>query len=327
MFNATFSSCTGLTSIPAGLFSGITTGATYMFYSTFYGCTGLTSIPADLFSGITTGASYMFYQTFDGCTGLTTIPAGLFSGITTGATNMFRLTFYKCTGLQSIPAGLFSGITTGASSMFYYTFDGCTNLSGYIPPSTFAGLIANGSPTATNMWADTFTSTKLATSCPAGTVQYMTGYEGTGTTTWNGKVSCVEYPSQLCSPGEYLPNTASVCQPCTENSYCTGGTFTVNTAGAQGIDMCPNDWYSPAGMSSVDQCGRILHIGDNVVYLRSAKKTTPSLHIKVGDDVFYGNATTLDVPVHAGVERKLKVRYNNTTYSIYDDSVDLGAAQ
>jgi len=330
MFYRAFYECTGLTSIPAGLFSGITTGAIDMFRGTFYWCTGLTSIPADLFSGITTGAERMFYVAFYGCTGLTSIPAGLFSGITTGATEMFRSTFYGCARLTSIPADLFSGITTGAEKMFYQTFQGCTNLSGYIPSTTFAGLIANGSPTATDMWQYTFNNTKLATSCPAGTVQYMTGYEGNDTTNytkWNGKVSCVEYPNQLCSPGEYLPNTASVCQPCTENSYCTGGTFTVNTAGAQGIDMCPNDWYSPAGMSSVDQCGRILHIGDNVVYLRSAKKTTPSLHIKVGDDVFYGNATTLDVPVHAGVERKLKVRYGNNTYSIYDDSVELSQYQ
>ena len=221
MFNYTFSGCTSLTTIPSNLFSGITTGASSMFYYTFYGCTSLTTIPSNLFSGITTGAERMFQYTFENCTSLTTIPSNLFSGITTGAYGMFQHTFEACTSLTTIPDGLFSGITTGATYMFYYTFSfctslttlpsnlfsgittgaermfqqtfqSCTNLAGYIPPTTFAGLIANGHPTATVMWLDAFAGTKLATSCPAHTTQYITGYEGSGSTTWNGKVSCTE---------------------------------------------------------------------------------------------------------------------------------------
>ena len=221
MFSYTFSYCTALTTIPSNLFSGITTGANYMFQYTFFGCTALTTIPSNLFSGITTGAERMFQYTFENCTSLTTIPSNLFSGITTGAYGMFQHTFEACTSLTTIPDGLFSGITTGATYMFYYTFSfctslttlpsnlfsgittgaermfqqtfqSCTNLAGYIPPTTFAGLIANGHPTATVMWLDAFAGTKLATSCPAHTTQYITGYEGSGSTTWNGKVSCTE---------------------------------------------------------------------------------------------------------------------------------------
>ena len=116
---------------------------------------------------------------------------------------MFYSTFQFCTGLTSIPATLFSGITTGAERMFYQTFYGCTNITGYIPPSTFAGLIANNHPTANYMWDGTFYNTQLATSCPAGTMQYETGYEGTTTaTTWNGKVSC--------APGKFAINTTNL---------------------------------------------------------------------------------------------------------------------
>ena len=75
------------------------------------------------------------------------------------------------------------------------------------------------------------------------------------------------------------------------------------------------------GMSSVEQCGRILHIGDNVVYLRSVKKTTPALHVKVDDTIFYGNMTTSDVVMNSGTDKKLKLQYDGQTYSVYDDTV------
>ena len=100
---------------------------------------------------------------------------------------MFNGTFSNCTALTTIPTGLFSGITTGANGMFVATFSGCTNLGSYIPPTTFAGLIAAGAPQV-NMWTDTFGNTQLVTSCPNGTAQYVTGYENS----WAGKVSCAE---------------------------------------------------------------------------------------------------------------------------------------
>jgi hypothetical protein len=55
-----------------------------MFRDTFAGCTGLTSIPDDLFSGIAGArAEKMFEGTFKGCTGLTgTITPEFFGNIT-----------------------------------------------------------------------------------------------------------------------------------------------------------------------------------------------------------------------------------------------------
>ncbi|MBP5485575.1 MAG: hypothetical protein J6Y07_02610, partial [Alphaproteobacteria bacterium] len=140
------------------------------------------------------GAQPRFSYTFYGATNLTSIPDTLFSGYTTGAQTMFYYTFGGCTGLTSIPATLFSSFTSGAFGMFSGTFWNCSNITGYIPPSTFAGLIANGAPKYNNMWGSTFAGTQLVETCPTGTVQYITGYEGTDTTNktlWNGKVSCV----------------------------------------------------------------------------------------------------------------------------------------
>ena len=154
-------------------------------------CTGLTSIPGDLFENITTGANYMFESTFSNCSGLTSLPNGLFSSITTGANYMFYYTFSGCTGLTALPENLFSGLTTVGDYMFSSTFSGCTNLTSYIPSSTFTGLVNAGSPTASSLWSGTFNNTQLATSCPADMHQYITGYEGSNSsTTWNGKVSC-----------------------------------------------------------------------------------------------------------------------------------------
>jgi len=125
-----------------------------------------------------------------------------------------------------------------------------------------------------------------------------------------------------CIPGYYMPANTDGCVVCPANSYCAGGTYAFNKTVNQGIASCPNNWYSPTGMSSVAQCGRILHVGDNVVYLRSVKQTIPSLNIKVGDDIFYGNMTTNDVVMHNGATRKLKIRFNDAIYSVYDDTVE-----
>ena len=135
-----------------------------------------------------------------------------------------------------------------------------------------------------------------------------------------------EINTYTCDAGYYLPADALDCVLCPANSYCGGGTYTFNETVTQGIVSCGAGLYTPAGMSSANQCGRILHIGENVVYLHSTKKTTPALHVDIDNDGvadYFGNMTTLDVPMTRGTERKLKLQYDGVTYSVYDDSVDL----
>jgi len=133
-----------------------------------------------------------------------------------------------------------------------------------------------------------------------------------------------------CAQGSYLPANTDGCRLCPADSYCVGGTYTFNETLTQGIVSCASGLYSPSGMWEAAQCGRILHVGDGFVYLRATKKTSPALHLDLDHDGvadYFGNMTTLDVPMSRETQRKLKVRYNNTTYSIYDDSVSLGASQ
>ena len=61
-----------------------------------------------------------------------------------------------------------------------------------------------------------------------------------------------------------------------------------------------------------------------MVYLRSVKKTTPSLNIDIDNDGvadFFGNMTTSDVVMNANTDKKLKVQYGGQTSSVYDDTV------
>ena len=127
-----------------------------------------------------------------------------------------------------------------------------------------------------------------------------------------------------CDVGYYLPANTDGCTICPENSYCSGGTYTFNETENQGITSCPDGLFAPNGMWQESQCGRILHLGDEIVYLRSEKVTTPSLNIDVDGDGtpdFFGNMTTANVYMHNGSNRQLNIQFNNQTYSVYDDTI------
>ena len=127
-----------------------------------------------------------------------------------------------------------------------------------------------------------------------------------------------------CTPGYYVPANHDGCVICPSDSYCPGGTYTFNETVTQGITACASGLFAPAGMWESAQCGRVLHIGDEVVYLRASKKTSPALHVDVDNDGiadFFGNATTADVVMHAGSIHKLKLQVGDTVYSIYDDTI------
>ena len=292
-----------------------------MFGQAFAG-TQITTIPENLFDGIYGCREEMFMQTFIRSK-VTSIPNKLFSGITCPAPDLFRSTFWG-TKITSIPSGLFANIIYGddtsvMNSMFFRTFYGCTELTGYIPPSLF-GELNNSGKYGEDMMDGTFTGDdSLATSCPSGTTQYITGYESY----WSGHVAC-QSNSITCNAGQYVQKLWNSCTTCPQNSYCPGGNYNFSANAAQGITACSAGTYSPAGSGEAAQCGRILHLGDEVLYLRASKITSPALHVDVDHDGvadYFGNMTTADVVMHAGSERKFKVKMNDVIYSVYDDTV------
>ena len=154
-FSYYFNGCTGLSSIPEGLFSN-NEQITNFSYS-FQGCTGLTSIPKDLFKYQKNVST--FQSCFWGCTGLTKIPPELFSHNT--MVKSFTACFRVCTGLTSIPNGLFSN--NPIVLQFNECFMGCTGLTGNIP----AGMFSNNTEVTT--FASCFSGcTGLTGSIPAG---------------------------------------------------------------------------------------------------------------------------------------------------------------
>ena len=129
-----------------------------------------------------------------------------------------------------------------------------------------------------------------------------------------------------CNPGYYLPANTDGCVICPENSYCVGGTYNFDETTSHGITACAAGLHAPVGMWEPEQCGKILHLDNEVVYLRQTKKTSPALHVDMDHDGiadFFANVTTADVPMHAGSQHSLRLKYNDVIYSIYDDTVSV----
>lgn len=128
-----------------------------------------------------------------------------------------------------------------------------------------------------------------------------------------------------CERGYYLPKLTEECTRCTENHYCPGGQYNYSDTLDVGITACPSGTFARAGMWEAAQCGRKLHVGDVVLYLRSMRKTAPALYFDLDRDGvadYFANMTPVDVAMNSDTNKKLKVSYGNNLFSVYDDSID-----
>ena len=121
-----------------------------------------------------------------------------------------------------------------------------------------------------------------------------------------------------CNPGYYLPAGVDECRPCLLNHYCVGGTYTFNETTAQGITPCPNGTFAPTGSSVCYP--HILHVGNDNIYLKQTKQTTPSLNVQIGNDIFYANMTITPTYMNKDSTHYFKTIYNDTVYYICDDT-------
>ena len=130
------------------------------------------------------GSTISFYssgntQSMNMITGISGSLGALFPTINGGTSTTtqphFNSLFRNCSNLAgTIPENLFQGISGPATeSMFEYAFSG-TKLSGYVPYNLFSGI--TGNPTH-EMYYVFYNTSTLATTCPTGTTQYITGYE------------------------------------------------------------------------------------------------------------------------------------------------------
>ena len=128
-----------------------------------------------------------------------------------------------------------------------------------------------------------------------------------------------------CAPGYYLPagddwaNDFEGCRQCPHNNKCIGGAYTFNKTEPQGIEQCTNPTpFAPIGSAYCYE--HILHIDNDVVYLKSTKLTTPSLNVGMDDGVFYANMTTIPTRMNNATERYLKIEYDGIIYYVCDDT-------
>ena len=112
-----------------------------------------------------------------------------------------------------------------------------------------------------------------------------------------------------------------------DNAELTGDAITTIPTGSTGnktyyakwATSCPVNYFVPEGFPTMCFPHR-LHVGDNLVYLKSEKLTTPSLNVQIGNDMFYANMTTTPTYMNAATEHYLKMSFDNTVYYVCDDT-------
>ena len=123
-----------------------------------------------------------------------------------------------------------------------------------------------------------------------------------------------------CSSGYYLPADETECAQCPSGNACVGGTYSFNETTDQGIVACSSGTFAPSG--SAVCYPHILHVGDSNVYLKSTKQTTPSLNIRIGNNVFYANMTTVRTRMNKDSSHYLHVKTaDNIHYYVCDDTI------
>ena len=137
-----------------------------------------------------------------------------------------------------------------------------------------------------------------------------------------------------CASGYYLPagedwvSDTEGCRVCLNDNYCPGGTYTYNEKTDQGINACPaNHPFAPVGMWQSSQCGRKLHIGDDIIYLHQspAVPTTHKLFVQYGNTTYSANAiqkSENNMPMSDGAVHSLHIIIDNIEYMVHDDSVE-----
>ena len=161
-------------------------------------------------------------------------------------------------------------------------------------------------------------SNASAASCTA--CSTSTGYHNSGSSVSDhaGVKSCVAN----CGAGTYVSTSAGACGNVGAGYYMPA--HTVKQTETDNRGQCPVGQTTigyGTGADGAGDCGRIFHASDGTLYLRSTKRTTPSLNVKIGNTTYYGNMSTVERNMSTGTSRKMKFKSGGTTYYMYDDSI------
>lgn len=139
----------------------------------------------------------------------------------------------------------------------------------------------------------------------------------------NGVWSCVE-SRVTCDAGTYLPAGARECAVCTENNFCAGGSYKPDNTKDKGIESCSGNLKSPKGSRSENDCGKILRIDGESLYLHADKRgTTPSLVVEIDGKKWYANTTPIEQgakPISEGSGKTLHMSIKGKEYTVHTDN-------
>lgn len=340
MFDATFIYCSKLKYVPSNLFSGLYgTPKADAFKHTFYAANfdtinyynangdvyNTTSfLPANFFGNLNLSSSnYLasaFANTFGNGSPLTTQTEGCPSGTTRA----------------KYDSRYISNMSSKVLCEYNITYE---NMSGAInftnAPTNYidnAAAIPLGTP---SKLGNTFGGWFDNSSFTGNAVQSIPAYSY-GAQPLYAKWTPITYE---CLAGQYLPKGSGWtnnyedygCTQCPTDSYCppSSGSYTIQDNLDQGLNSCPVDNpYAPAGMWNANQCGRKLHVGDEVLYLHQspANPTDHTFKISYNNNTYSANTVQRDTnsntfpKMSAGATKGLHITIGGVEYLVCDDS-------
>ncbi len=120
-----------------------------------------------------------------------------------------------------------------------------------------------------------------------------------------------------CGAGLYLPANADSCTEVGAGYYSPNG----DSARYQ----CPAGLTtsgSGIGADEYSDCGRVLHIGSETLRMRGVRKTIPSLNVKIGNTIYYGDMSVLPTNINANTNKTLRVKYDNVVQFVHDTTIE-----
>lgn len=126
-----------------------------------------------------------------------------------------------------------------------------------------------------------------------------------------------ENVSSYCEPGYFFSSDVAECVICDENHYCVGGENAV-------MESCPDGLISPTGTVVADNCGKLMRIGDGMLYLTQTQQTTPALAVRIDGKVYYAKTTPVsdgEKSMNINTEYSMRTKIDGVEYSIHDNTI------
>ena len=280
------------------------------------------------------GGTYKSYK--DGTTSGTTSNESCTKTVKTVSANAgYYVSGTSCTACSGLASGFYpnsTGGNTGGASACY-----TDNLTGkYIasanatsatdcPAGTYKGehAVNYGDTSSCVVCGNNKYSTAGSVSCTACTTANGYGNSGDTASAHAGLSSC----KVTCPGGSYVATAGAGCVDVGAGNWSAGGI--VGEDATLSRSECPTvngkKWTTigyGAGADEAGDCGRVLHVGNAAMYMRSIKKTWPSLNIQDGEYTFFGNASTTPTVMNTDTDKHLKIYDGETLYYVHDDSVE-----